>query len=346
MSNELKIALIASGTSILVAFISLLISIMSNRQSARSGKELETLKYDFSRASALNALNDSQLSESLKALQLAIKSIQKVKDEIQVVLSAVGIPIERQSLMEGIRSTREQMFACYEEQMATLNNEDARIVHTAKNTSLRVEALIKQSVPAKAKTVTLPDELREQLLTLRMDLTELQQKLRDSRTDKVMKRLEGTGQTENHQMARSEITRGKEVVKISTPDSLEGLRLLVVDDSEATPQLLSLLMTRYGADVREANSAVQALDLIIRWKPQILVSDIMMPDEDGCWLIRQVRSLGAEQGKIIAIAITGGYDAKERERVLSSGFNACLPKPVRPEDLIDFIKNSIEKAKK
>ncbi len=344
VSNELILALVASGTSVLVAIISLVVSIVSNRQSARSGEEIEKLKYNLSRASALEALNDSQLGESLKALQLAIKSIQRVKDEIQVVLSAVEIPTERQPLMERVRLAREQMFACYEEQMATLNNDDARTVHSAKNTSLRVEALIKQSVPANAEIVTLPDELREHLIALRMNLTELQQTLRDSRADKIMKRLDGTGPIENPQTVKSEIVKGKEAVKISMPHSLEGLRLLVVDDSDSTPQLLSLFMTRYGADVRGANSAVEALDLIIRWKPQVLVSDIMMPDEDGCWLIKQVRSLEAEQSKIIAIAVTGGYDAKERERVLSLGYNACLPKPVLPEDLIDFIKKNIEKG--
>lgn len=346
MSNELILALIASGTAVLVAVISFVVSIVSNRQSARSGKEIEKLKHDFSRASALEALNDSQLGESLKALQLAIKSIQRVKDEIQVVLSVVETPTKRQPLMEGIRSAREQMFACYEEQMATLDNDDARTVHSAKNTSLQVEALIKRSVPANAETVTLPDELREHLVVLRMTLTELQQTLRDSRADKVVKRLEGKGPTGSPQTVNAEIARRKELVKIYMPDSLEGLRLLFVDDSDATPQLFSLLLKRYGADVRGANSAIEALDLIIRWKPQVLISDIMMPDEDGCWLIKQVRSLETEQSKIIAIAVTGGYDAKERERVLSSGFNACLPKPISPEDLIDFIKNSIEKVKK
>jgi two-component system, OmpR family, response regulator len=346
VSNELIPALIASGTAVLVAVISFVVSIVSNRQSARSGKEIEKLKHDFSRASALEALNDSQLGESLKALQLAIKSIQRVKDEIQVVLSAVETPTERQPLMKGIRSAREQMFACYEEQMATLDNDDARTVHSAKNASLQVEALIKRSVPANAETVTLPDELREQLLILRMNLTDLQQILRDSRADKIMKRLEGGSSTENPKMLKSEVIKGKEAVKISTPDSLEGLRLLIVDDNDSTPQLLSLVMTRYGADIRVAHSAVEALDLIIRWKPQVLVSDIMMPDEDGCWLIKQVRSLEAELSKITAIAITGGYDAKERERVLSSGFNACFPKPMLPEDLIGFIRNNIEKVKK
>jgi len=342
VSNELKLALIASGTSVLVAIISLVVSIVSSRQSARSGKEIEKLKYDFSRASALEALNDSQLSESLKALQLAIKSIQRVKDEIQVVFSDIETATEPKSLMEGIRLAREQMFACYEEQMATLDDNDARIVHKAKNTSLQVEALIKRSLPTNTEVIILPEELREQLLALRMNLTELQQTLRDSRADKVMKRLGGTESTDSSQMVKLGVTRENEAAGNLIPSSLEGLRLLAVDDEDAVPQMLSLLMTQYGVNVKGAKSAVEALDLIIRWRPRVLVSDIMMPDEDGYWLIKQVRSLTSEQREIIAIAVTGGYDAEERERVLSSGFNACLAKPLRPKDLIDFIKNSIE----
>jgi two-component system OmpR family response regulator len=345
VNNELTTALIASGTAILVAIISFVVSIVSSRQSTRSGKEIEKLKHDFSRASALEALNDSQLAESLKALQLAIKSIQRVKDEMQVVLTATESAIATQPLMEGIRSAREQMFACYEEQMAILNDDDGRIVHKAKNTSLQVEALIKRSLPTNAEVIVLPEELREQLLTLRTALTELQQLLRDSKADKVMKRLGDTVPIDKSQMIKPVVAKEKGAGNL-VPASLEGLRLLVVDDQDAVPQMLTILMTRYGVNVRAAKSAVEALDLITRWKPQVLVSDIMMPDEDGHWLIKQVRSLKSEQRGIKAIAVTGGYDAAECERVLSSGFNACLAKPIATEDLIEFIENSIIKAKK
>ena len=345
MSTELILALIASSTSVLIAIISFIVSIVSNRQSTRSAKEIEKLKYDFSRASALEALNDSQLGESLKALQLAIKSIQRVKDEIQVILSAIETPTETKPLMEGIRSAREQMFACYEEQMATLDNDDARIVHKAKNTSLQVEALIKRSLPANAELITLSEELRESLLTLRMNLTELQQSLRDSRTDKLMRRLGGIEPEESSRIIKPGMTNMKEATGSLIPASLEGLRLLVVDDQEGLPEMLSLFMTRNGVNVRWAKSAVEALDLVIRWNPQLLVSDVMMPDEDGHWLIKQVRSLKSEQRGITAIAVTGGYDREERQRILSSGFDACLAKPIHPEELIKFIKDSVERPR-
>jgi CheY-like chemotaxis protein len=344
VSTELIIALIAASTSVLVAIISLIVSVISNRQSARSSQEIEKLKYDFSRASALETLNDSQLSESLKALQLAIKSIQRVKDEIQVVLSAIEMPAEPKPLMEGVKLAREQMFACYEEQMATLDNDDARIVHKAKNTSLQVEALIKRSLPTKTELITLPEEMHEPLSNLRMNLTELQQSLRDSRADKLMRRLGDVGLQESSQMVTSEMKNRNEATRSLMPASLEGLRLLVVDDQEGLPEMLSLFMTRNGVNVRWAKSAVEALDLVIRWKPQLLVSDVMMPDEDGHWLIKQVRSLKSEQRGITAIAVTGGYDREERQRILSSGFDACLAKPIHPEKLVELIKDSMEKS--
>lgn len=345
VSAELIIALIASGTSVLVAIISLIVSVVSNRHSTRSAQEIEKLKYDFSRASTLEALNDSQLSESLKALHLAIKSIQRVKDEIQVVLSAIEMPTEQKPLMEEVRSSREQMFACYEEQMATLDTDDARIVHKAKNTSLQVEALIKRSLPANAELITLSEELREPLLTLRMNLTELQQSLRDSRADKLMRRLGGIEPAESSRIIKPGLPNMKEATGSLMPASLEGLRLLVVDDQEGMPGMLSLFMTQSGVSVRTAKSAVEALDLIIRWKPQVLVSDVMMPDEDGYWLIKQVRSLKSEQHEITAIAVTGGYDHEERQRILSSGFNACFAKPIHPGELVEFIKDSVEKPR-
>jgi len=342
-----KIALIASVTSLLVALISLVIAMVSNRHSARSGKEIEKLKFDLSRATARDAISDAQQAESLKALQLAIQSIQRVKDEIQVILSAAESSLESKSAIEGIRSAREQMFACYEEQMATLDSEEARIVHQAKNISLQTEAFIKRSLSPKTDLISLSDEQQEQLLAFRTNLTELQGVLRDSRDARLMRRLGVADIAKPAQIANSESLKVIDNLPSRTSSSLEGLRLLVVDDQESMPQMVALAMKQYGVEIKGANSAVEALAVLTNWKPDVLVSDIMMPDEDGHWLIKQVRALKPKEGGLIpAIAITGGYDAQERKRLLSAGYNVCLPKPVHPPDIIKVIRSLQEELKR
>src|ERR1044071_2033365 len=90
MSTELIIAIVASGTSLLVAITTLIISIISNRHSARSMKELEIIKHEFSHTRENKAIANAHVDESLTALQNAIQSIQLVKDEIQLILSTVA----------------------------------------------------------------------------------------------------------------------------------------------------------------------------------------------------------------------------------------------------------------
>jgi CheY-like chemotaxis protein len=341
MSTEVKVALIASGTSVLVAVISIVVSILSNNHSARSGKEVEKLRFELNRASTKDTIIDTQQAESLKALQLAIQSIQRVKDEIQVILSDIETGLDSKSAMNGIRSAREQMFACYEEQMATLNSSEAHIVHVAKNTSLHVETVIKRSASPAVDSILLSNEQREELMTLRMNLTEAQQLLRDKRDDRILRRLGITYNSDPHKVPESEESGISVESNLSVHDahSLEGLRLLVVDDQPAMPQMLAMFISPYRVDVKEAASAVEALDLIINWKPDVLVTDIMMPDEDGYWLIKQVRALSPNDGGLIpAVAVTGGMDSKERERLLSAGYNKCASKPINPENLIEIIK--------
>jgi CheY-like chemotaxis protein len=336
MSTELQVALIASGASLLAAVISLVMSFVSNRHSARSTQEIEKLKYEFSRATARDSIFDEQQAESLKALQLAIKSIQRVKDEIQVILSAEETGLDSKTVLNGVRLARQQMFECYEEQLATLDNKESRVVHEAKNISLHVEAFTKRSLLPQADSVSFSENQQEQLRRFRMSLTEAQQLLRDSRADKIMRRLGVTGVTENSQADSTPSISAIDRYK-SSPLSLEGLRLLVVDDQNALPEMVAMVMTRYGLNVRGVNSAVAALDEIINWKPDILISDVMMPDEDGYWLIEQIRSLDSELRGLPAIAVTGGYDARERQRLLSAGYTACFAKPVNPADVVNFV---------
>ena len=120
--------------------------------------------------------------------------------------------------------------------------------------------------------------------------------------------------------------------------SLDGLLILVVDDEEDTRQLLVQSLTLYGATVISAKSAAEGLSELEEKKPDVLVSDIGMPDEDGYSLIRKVRALDETKlSRVPAIALTAFTRAQDRMRALSSGYQSHVAKPVEPDELATVI---------
>jgi CheY-like chemotaxis protein len=117
--------------------------------------------------------------------------------------------------------------------------------------------------------------------------------------------------------------------------TLDGVRILVVDDDADTRRLEKLIFAKAGATVAEAGSADTAIQTFRDFKPHLLVSDVHMPREDGCRLIRRIRALAAELGGAVpAIAVSGGSGSKERREALLAGFSAHLTKPVAIEELL------------
>lgn len=111
---------------------------------------------------------------------------------------------------------------------------------------------------------------------------------------------------------------------------LEGLTVVVVDDDPAPLELYREILALAGARVRIATSARAALLMVQEEVPDALVSDIMMPGEDGYWLIRAVRELPANQGRRIpALAVTGDPSSNSRARALAAGYDCFLAKPVQ-----------------
>jgi PAS domain S-box-containing protein len=119
---------------------------------------------------------------------------------------------------------------------------------------------------------------------------------------------------------------------------LSGIRVLIVDDEADAREMLSLMLRQYGAEVREAASAQESLMWLKEWRPNVLVSDVGMPDEDGYSLINRIRSLEPEQGRDIpAVALTGYAGAEDRSRLLAEGFQLHFPKPVEIAELASAI---------
>jgi signal transduction histidine kinase/CheY-like chemotaxis protein len=125
---------------------------------------------------------------------------------------------------------------------------------------------------------------------------------------------------------------------INSRFELEGLRVLVVDDEPDTRQVISAVITKSGAEVKTCASAPEALETLKQWKPDILMSDIGMPDEDGYSLIQKVRSLSAESGGLTpAAALTAYARDEDRERALAAGFQMHVAKPIGARELIDTV---------
>jgi signal transduction histidine kinase/CheY-like chemotaxis protein len=115
---------------------------------------------------------------------------------------------------------------------------------------------------------------------------------------------------------------------------LDDLRVLVVDDDPDALELVTAILAAAGAVVRTCSSAREGLATLQEWRPEILVSDIEMPEQDGYEFIRKVRALDAERGgKTPAVALTAYGRPQDRMMSLTAGFNMHVPKPVDPGEL-------------
>jgi signal transduction histidine kinase len=120
--------------------------------------------------------------------------------------------------------------------------------------------------------------------------------------------------------------------------SLAGVSVLIVDDEEDAREVLMLILQDQGAEVRAVASAAAALDTIRERVPDVLVSDIGMPGEDGHVLLRKLRSLSEEQGgKVPAVALTAYATPADTARALAAGFNRHVRKPIASAEIIEAV---------
>lgn len=123
-------------------------------------------------------------------------------------------------------------------------------------------------------------------------------------------------------------------LEIDRSISLAGLRVLVVDDEPDARELLGTILSECDAEVKSTASAAEALAVFREWLPDILISDIEMPDIDGYSLIQRIRRLGAKRGgQVPAVALTAHARIEDRQRALRAGFQVHVAKPVEPGEL-------------
>jgi signal transduction histidine kinase/DNA-binding response OmpR family regulator len=122
------------------------------------------------------------------------------------------------------------------------------------------------------------------------------------------------------------------------PPSLQGINILIVDDEPDAREVFAQILQRYEAQVTTAASAAEALQLIASCKPDVVVTDIAMPEQDGFALLRDLRRLPTEAGGAVpAIALTAYARPEDQTRAFDCGFQDHLSKPVDPADLIGAI---------
>jgi signal transduction histidine kinase/CheY-like chemotaxis protein len=120
--------------------------------------------------------------------------------------------------------------------------------------------------------------------------------------------------------------------------SLHGVHVLIVDDDRDNLDLMGSILVGAGGDVRLSTSAADGFRVFREWRPDVLVSDIEMPEEDGYTFIKRVRRLdAADGGKTPAVAVTAYGRVEDRLRTLSAGYSMHVPKPVDPAELIAVV---------
>jgi signal transduction histidine kinase len=135
-------------------------------------------------------------------------------------------------------------------------------------------------------------------------------------------------------LARETVTRATP----AEPRPLDGIRVMVVEDDTDGRNMLTILLERTGALVVSVASVREALDTLETIRPDVIVSDIAMADEDGYALIRRIRARDAEHGGAIpALALTGYVFPEDRARLLAAGFQAHVGKPAAPGELVAMV---------
>jgi PAS domain S-box-containing protein len=129
-----------------------------------------------------------------------------------------------------------------------------------------------------------------------------------------------------------------------SPEALEGVKVLFVDDDTSSNELAELVLSDQGAVVMSANSVDGALELMHAFQPDVIVSDVAMPHRDGFDLVREVRKLSEPLGAVPLIAVTAYARAQDAARALEGGFTRHLAKPAEPRDLAGMICEVLGRA--
>ncbi|HET7609350.1 MAG TPA: ATP-binding protein, partial [Gammaproteobacteria bacterium] len=146
-----------------------------------------------------------------------------------------------------------------------------------------------------------------------------------------------------HQSSRSMAEQSDAYARTA---DLGGVRVLVVDDEPDARSLIERLLEDCDATVTTAASASEALEHVAREAPDVLLSDIGMPAEDGYSLMRRIRNLTGEASRVPAIALTAYARSEDRDKALQAGYQMHLAKPVEPVKLIEMVASLVTRRRR
>ncbi|WP_392436041.1 response regulator [Chlorogloeopsis fritschii PCC 9212] len=115
------------------------------------------------------------------------------------------------------------------------------------------------------------------------------------------------------------------------------MQVLFVDDEADAREFITTVLEQHGILVTAVNSVAEALEVLERSRPDVIISDIRMPDEDGYALIRKVKALEAEKGWQIPTAALTAYLAEDRAKAIKAGFQSHLHKLAEPTELVAMV---------
>src|ERR1700740_3441530 len=118
---------------------------------------------------------------------------------------------------------------------------------------------------------------------------------------------------------------------------LSNLTIVVVEDHDTKRRSLGIFLGNLGANVVLARNAFEAVEAVKTSRPNLVLSDIKMPERDGFELLRKIRGLGPAAGGSVPVIAMSALDTHASARMLEAGFQACLPKPFTPDEVVETI---------
>lgn len=188
MDNTLIVAVIAATGAAVGAIISLTSAVLTNRLSNKAASSVELLKQHFSASTKTNEIVDRALAESLDALRQGMQVIQNMKDEIQLVLSSVEGSLSSSEALSRMTKARDLLLSTFQATHPSFSDAETKALHRAKGLAIELCRDVQVDLRGKENASALSDTARMMLIDLRARLTEEQNMLRDSRTDRLVRR--------------------------------------------------------------------------------------------------------------------------------------------------------------
>ncbi|HXO67958.1 MAG TPA: hypothetical protein VN838_03255 [Bradyrhizobium sp.] len=185
------VALVAACASLLVATIGLAATIVANRRSNKNAATIENLKHSLLEASKAREIEDSHLSQSVEGLAQGMQAIQNLKDEILLILGSIEDSLPSAMALQRVESAREILFDSFEKNHPALNRTEEIALHKAKNLAHAIQQLLIAELHNMSFSSELSPDARSRLTEFRLGLTESQNVLRDSRNERILRRVIG-----------------------------------------------------------------------------------------------------------------------------------------------------------